>query len=172
MSKSEDFDSAPASPADTASNVSEGTKDHTGRIETDSDVEDIGTDSSWRKQTLIFISDFVKRIASKKSDKIFNPDTTAVVQVKEHNKSTQRFTYSQIVKQPMSLDTLRKRVDSGDITNDIELKRDFVLMLLNANLFLSSTDSEVTFTDISYNYRSNTFSSAKSAITLKPCYPF
>ena len=101
---------------------------------------------------MIFISDFVKRIPSKKSDKIFNPDTTAVIHVKEYNKSSQRFTYSQIVKQPMSLDTLRKRVDSGDISNDVELKRDFVLMLLNANLFHSSNDSEVTFTF--YNSRS------------------
>ena len=145
VSKSEDFDSAPASPADTASNVSEGTKDHSGKIETDSDVEESGTDSSWRKQTLIFISDFVKRVPSKKSDKIFNPDTTAVVHAKENNISTQRYTYSDIVKQPMTLEALRKGVDSGYITNGIELKRAFVLMLLNANIFHSTSDSEVSF---------------------------
>lgn len=109
-------------------------------------MEESGTDSSWRKKTLIFISDFVKRISSKKSDKIFNPDTTAVVNTKENNKSSQRFGYADIVKQPMSLETLRKRVDSGEISNNIELKRDFVLMFLNAALFHSASDTEVNLT--------------------------
>ena len=92
---------------------------------------------------MIFISDFVKRISSKKSDKIFNPDTTSVVHTKENNKSSQRFGYTDIVKQPMSLETLRKRVESGDVSNDVELKRDFVLMFLNAALFNSTADTEV-----------------------------
>ena len=145
MSKSEDFDSAPASPADTASNVSESTKDLSAKIETDSELEDNISDSSWRKQTLIFISEFIKRFASNKSDKIFNPDISAVIDSKEYTKANKqtKFTYKEIIKKPLSLETLRNRVESGQIANNMELKRDFVLMLVNASMFYKNADSEV-----------------------------
>ena len=142
LSKSEDFDSAPASPADTASNVSESTKDLSSKLESDSDFDDASTDSSWRKQTLIAISEFVKRFSSKKIDKIFKPDMSAVIYSKDNNKQI-RFGYQDLIKQTMSLDTVRRRVDSGQISNQVELKRDFVLMLVNASMFNNQAETEV-----------------------------
>ena len=108
-------------------------------------MEETNSDSSWRKQTLIFISDFVKRFPSKKSDKIFNPDTSAVISSKDNNKQTSssRFRYQDIIKQPMSIEILRKRVESGHIVNNLEFKRNFILMLVNASMFDINPESEV-----------------------------
>ena len=145
ISKSEDFDSAPASPTDTASNVSESNKD--AKNETDSDIEDTNIECPWKKQAFNFISEFTKRVPSKKSDKIFNPDTCAVIYSKENNRPTPhiRFTYLDIIKQPLSLEKVRKRIESGKIANNVELKRDFLLMLLNASMFNMHVESEVGF---------------------------
>ena len=87
----------------------------------------------------------MKRFSSKKIDKIFKPDISAVIYSKENNKPNQqiRFGYQDLIKQTMSLDTLRRRVDSGQISNHIELKRDFVLMLVNASMFNNQAETEV-----------------------------
>lgn len=126
--------------------MSESTKEASAKIENDSDIEETNSDSSWRKQILIFISEFVKRFSSKKSDKIFNPDTSAVIYSKDSKQNPQiRFMYHDIIRQPMNLEILRKRVESGQTVNNVEFKRDFILMVVNALMFNMNAESEVRY---------------------------
>ena len=143
--KGEDIDSAPPSPAET-SNISESTKESAAKnmVEIESDIEETVSDGTWRKRIMAFISEFVKQLP-RKADKILNPDTSATITFPDHSnkhRSQNRIFYQDVIRQPMNLEIIRKRVESGHILSNVEFKHDFTLMVVNALMF-SNADSEV-----------------------------
>ena len=93
---------------------------------------------------MTFISEFVKQLP-RKADKILNPDTSAVISLTDSSnkqRSQNRILYKDVIRQPINLETLRKRVETGQILSNMELEHDFTLMVVNS--LMSSTDeSEV-----------------------------
>ena len=93
---------------------------------------------------MAFISEFVKELP-RKADKILSPDTSAVISLADSSnkqRSQKRILYKDVIRQPMSLESLRKRIETGEILSNMEFKHDFTLMVVNS--LMSSTDeSEV-----------------------------
>ena len=147
--KEDGGDSCPSSPADL--NALEGSRgNRKGRFtlddaaETESDDPEATTEVSMLIQHL---ANFLKRFPAKKAENILSPDTSTsalslVDSGKQRASQSLRVSYLDVIKQPMSVNLLKKRLESGDVSTSVEFKRDFTLMVANALMFHDS-ESEV-----------------------------